>query len=101
MNSRLTRICVLISLGGMTFAFTSFGWGCQPFAQNQPYVNFVDSLGDQAVAVGVDNALAGLNNQNLDTWLNGPLTTLYTNLWSGWVGQTFPTDPTFNTLLIN
>lgn len=101
MSNRLKRALVWISMGGMAFAFGAYGWGCQPFAENQPYINFLDDIGDYAIAVGVDNALENLNNADIDNWFNDPVTNLYQRLWSGWVQFTFPQDPTYNTLLVN
>jgi hypothetical protein len=101
MNNRFKRALVLVSLGGMTFAMGLTGWACHPFAQNQPYINFVDDIGQYAVQVGVDEAMATLNNQTLDAWLNDPLTTLYQNIWSGWVQYQYPQDPTYDRLLVN
>lgn len=97
----LRRALVLVSLGGMAFSFGFLGFACQPFAESQPYINFVEDVGDFAVDVAVDNALDSLNNQDLKNWLDAPVTTLYQNLWSGWVRNEFPQDPTYNTLLVN
>ena len=98
MSDRLKRTLVLLGMGGMAFTWALIPWGCHPFAENQPYVNFVDSAGQYAVAVGVDAALANVP-QNLNTWMNDPVTNLYQSIWSGFVQQTYPEDPTYATLL--
>ena len=101
MNNRLKRLIVLASIGGMAMAFGPIGWGCQPFAENQPYINFLDDVGEFGVAVGVDSIFTTINNQTLTDWFQVPTTNLYQDLWSSWVGYTFPEDPTFDTLLVN
>jgi hypothetical protein len=101
MSNRLKRALVLVSLGGMAFAFGPIGWGCQPFAESMPYVNFVEDVGNTAVATGVENLFNVVNNDTLEAWFEGPVTTLYSDLWSGFVGYTYPEDPTYGTLLIN
>ncbi len=101
MNNRFVRWLALASLGGTTFAFGAFGWGCQPFAESQPYINFLADVGNYAVDVGVDNAFEAVNNEDLNAWFNDPVTNLYQNIWTGWVNYTFPDDPTYNTLLVN
>ena len=101
MNNRLKRVIVLMSIGGMALAFGPFGWGCQPFAENAPYVNFVEDIGDYAVQTGVNNLFQTLGNQTLADWVQTPTTNLYSSLWSGWVNYTYPQDPTYNTLLVN
>ena len=100
MSIRLKRALVLASLGGMVLTIGPFAWGCQPFAQNQPYISFLAGIGNDAVAVGVDNFLTSLNNQDLYDWFNVPLTNLYQDIWSGWVGHQLPTDPTYGALLV-
>ena len=104
MNNRLKRVIVLMSIGGMAFAFGPFGWGCQPFAENAPYVNFVEDIGDYAVETGVNNLFTTLGNPTLTSWFggaNGSVDNLYSSLWSGWVNYTYPQDPTYNSLLVN
>ena len=101
MSNRFKRLAVLATLGGMVFAFGPFGWGCQPFASSAPYVNFVSDVGDYAVQTGVNNLFNAVNNATLSSWLQTPVSNLYSDIWSGWVGMTYPTDPTYNTLLVD
>jgi len=96
MNNGFKRILVLASVGGM--AFSAIGWGCQPFAQSQPYITFLRDVGNYAVDVAVDQALANVDPA-INAWINDPLTDVYQNIWSGWVNYTFPQDPTYDTLL--
>ncbi|MFH1745827.1 MAG: hypothetical protein ABIG44_02165, partial [Planctomycetota bacterium] len=85
MSNRLKRVLVLMSLGGMSFFFWGFaGTGCQPFAENQPFINFMTDVGNYAIDVGVDQALSTCT-ANFNTWFNTPITNLYQDLWTSGV----------------
>ena len=101
MSNRFKRALVLISLGGMAFGWGLWGGGagCHPLALNEPYVQFLVDTGNYAVNVGVDNAFANIP-ANLNTWFNDPVTTVYQSLWTGFVRNSYPQDPTYNTLLV-
>jgi hypothetical protein len=99
MTNRFRRVLILVSMGGMTFGWGLAAWGCHPFAENQPYVNFLSGIGNEAVAVGVDAALANFP-ANVNNWFNDPVTGLYQDIWTGYVQHSFAQDPTYNTLLV-
>jgi len=100
MKNRLARIVVLLSVGGFVSAFAPF-WGCEPVAGTQPYVNFIDTVGQDVVEMGVGAAFDNLNNETLTDLIENPFTKLCQDLWSAWVRLQFPADPTFNTLLVH
>lgn len=101
MTNRLKRVFVLISMGGVAFTWGLFDFGCHPFAENQPYVDFVSDAGTYAVQVGVDAAFDNLAlPQNVRDWLEVPVTNLYTEIWQGYVNNTYPEDPVYTTQLL-
>ena len=101
MSNRFKRVLVLMSLGGTSFCFLCGygGGGCQPFAENQPFVNFLVEAGNYGVQVGVDQALA-THDEAFNNWFNDPITNLYQSQWSSGVRNGVPVDPAFDTLLV-
>ncbi len=113
MSKRLTRVLIVLSLGGMSFSFGFLKAGCsQPFYGNQPGANFATALGNAQITTLVNTSLDvfknySLNNADADRtkntvveWLRAPLTNLYTNIWGGYIGKTIAQDPSYNTLLV-
>ncbi len=100
MSNRLKRVLVLMSIGGTSFFFLAGpGAGCSPFAENQPFVDFLVDAGNYGVQVGVDQALTNCSEE-FNTWFNDPITGLYQSLWGSGVRNEFPEDPTFDRLLV-
>jgi hypothetical protein len=114
MSKRLTRVLVVLSMGGMTFGFGFLQpSGCQqPFYGNQPGVTFATALGNAQITTIVNQSLDDIKNFTITDadaararntvveWLRAPLTNLYTNIWGGYVGKTIAQDPTYNSLLV-
>ncbi len=94
--SRIRFVCLVV--GGLML---SVPFTCRPFAATNPYTNFIAGVGNQVIAEAVSTGLENVNNETLTSVLQTPVTTLYQNLWTGWVDYTFPSDPTYNTLLVN
>ncbi len=95
MSSRIRFACLVV--GGLMLAVP---FTCRPFAATNPYTDFIAGVGNQAIATTIDIGFTNLNNETAASVLQDPLTILYQDLWTGWVGYTFPADPTFNTLLV-
>lgn len=93
--SRIKFACLVVSGLLLAVPFT-----CRPFAATNPYTNFIAGVGNQAISQAVTTGLKNTGNETLTNVLQTPLTTLYQNLWSGWVDYEFPSDPTYNTLLV-
>jgi hypothetical protein len=90
------RLASLV-VGGLMLAVP---FTCRPFAATNPYTDFIAGVGNQAISEAVTTGFANTGNEALTNVLETPLTTLYQNLWTGWVNYTFPVDPTYNTLLV-
>jgi hypothetical protein len=99
MSNRFKRVLVLMSVGGMTLALGLPGSGCYQYGGNQTYANFLTDAGTYAVAVGVDQALANVPTA-LNNWFNDPITSLYSNVWTGYIQYNFAQDPTYDALLV-
>ncbi len=111
MSKRLMRALVVLSMGGTTLGFGFIG--CQnPFSGNQPGANFLSATGNAEItsivnqsldifkAFPINNADAAAARDTAVEWFRAPLTTLYTDIWSGWIGLTIAQDPTYSKLLV-
>jgi len=102
MTKRIQRALLLVSLGGMTFAWGLPNAGCYQFVGNAPYTQFLTDIGNFAVGVGVDAAFTQLNPpENLTNWLQDPVTSLYQDVWTTYVRSNIAQDPTYSRLLVD
>ncbi|HMQ14953.1 MAG TPA: hypothetical protein PKC49_03175 [Phycisphaerae bacterium] len=76
-----TRKLAVVSLGGASFVFGFTGGTC---LSGDQYRNFVQSVGDAVIAIGVNSATNQVGG-DFDEIVGPPAVTLFQDLWGNYI----------------